>query len=205
MLINNFNYNIEDKNILLDIAIRGLKYKIDELPMYKSSIENDNDNFEAYVEHMKKEIAVFEEMKFDGYMLLLHNMLNSSREMNIFITCFGSIQYSLVAYVLEITEYYNFRGFREFLNFTAFEKNPSVHVVSSSPRINGVLSYMEAKYSKLIKKLTYNKNISFHDNLTLKFIDLDIDNKVQHSENEKQNLFDDISSLEILEQDILDD
>jgi len=36
-------------------------------------------------------------------------------------------------------------------------------------------------------------------------IDLDIDNKVQHSENEKQNLFDDISSLEILEQDILDD
>jgi len=186
-----FNYNIEDKNILLDIVINALKYKIDELPKYNNAIENDNANFEAYLDHIQKEISVFEEMKFDGYILLLHNMLNTSREMNIFINCFGSVQYSLVAYVLEITEYYNFRGFREFLNFTAFEKEPTVNIVSSSARTGEIISYLDVKYSNLIKKFIYNKSISFHDNLTLKFIDLGVDNEVQHSQKEEQNILDD--------------
>jgi len=192
-----FNYNIEDRNLLLEITFNNLKYKIDELPIYKNGIESDKDNFEAYLEHIKKEISIFEEINFDGYMLLLHNMVNTSREMNIFINCFGSIQYSLVAYILEITEHYNFKEFREFLNFTAFEKKPMINVVATSSRIGGVVSYLDTKYKNLIKELDYDGSIVFNDNLTIKFIDLNVDNEVRLSKKDVENL-----GLEIVEPNV---
>ena len=192
-----FNYNIEDKNLLLEITSNNLKYKIAELPIYKNGIESDKDNFKAYLEHIKKEISIFEEINFDGYMLLLHNMVNTSREMNIFINCFGSIQYSLVAYILEISEHYNFKAFREFLNFTAFEKKPLINIVATSSRIGEIISYMDAKYNHLIKELDYDGSILFNDNLTFKFIDLNVDNEVRLSKIDVENL-----GLEVVEPDI---
>jgi hypothetical protein len=183
-----FNYNIDDKNLLLEIVINNLKYKIDKLPIYNDDTSDKDSNFEAYLEHLKREIAIFEKINFDGYVLMLHNMVNTSRKMDIFINCFGSIQYSLVAYILEITEHYNFRGFREFLNFTAFEKEPTINVVASSPRIGEIISYMDAKYNNLINKLDYNKSIVFNDNLTIKFIDLNVDNEVRLSKRDEKKI-----------------
>ena len=71
-----FNYQAEDKNILLELALAGLKYKIDTLPQLKQRYEDrpayDNEQkllkYEGYI---RREISVLEGIKFDGYICLL--------------------------------------------------------------------------------------------------------------------------------------
>jgi len=191
-----FNYNLDDKNSLLELAIEGLKDKINTLPIYKEGVTENDVNFDSYVVHIKREISIFEDIKFDGYMSLLHNMVNTAKQSGMFISCFGSVQYSLVAYLLDITEHFEFKKWREFINFTPFEKKPTVNIVASSYRIGEVISYIDSEYGDLIKKST-NKKVKFHDNLVLKFIDLGVDTKTRLYKEDVENL-----GLDIVEPDL---
>lgn len=200
-----FNYQAKDKTTLLELALAGLKEKIDTLPKQFSIYEKKKSNpefskeynFSMYDGYIRREISVLEDIKFDGYMLLLHDMVKTAREMGIFISCFGSVQNSLIAYVLNITEHYDFRRWGDFINFTPFEQAPIINIVASSYRIGEIIAYMEAKYGKLIKKCTYYETIEFNDNLTLKFIDLGVDTKVRLHKEDIENL-----GLDIVEPDL---
>ena len=194
---NKFKYKLEDKNLLVDIATEALKYKIDKLPFYTGEIKNSESNLEAYLEDIKKEISIFEEIYFDGYMLLLYDMVKVSREMGIYIACFGSVQYSLVAYLLDITEHYAFNRWQKFVNFTAFEKRPTIHIAASSYRMGEIMDYLEDKYSSQTKVIEYAKKLEFQDALTLVFHDLEIDTTTRHSKIDVENL-----GLEVLEADL---
>lgn len=197
-----FNYQAENKTILLDLALEGLKDKIDTLPQFEQKYEdrpahNDEYKLLKYKGYIRREISVLEDIKFDGYMLLLYNMVKTAREMSIFISCFGSVQNSLIAYVLNITEHYDFRRWGDFINFTPFEQTPTINIVASSYRTGEIIAYIEAKYGKLIKKCTYYETIEFNDNLTLKFIDLGVDTKVRLHKEDVENL-----GLDIVEPDL---
>jgi DNA polymerase III alpha subunit len=179
-----FNFKSDEKELLMTIALAGLKNKIDTLPQFEQKYEDraaytEEHKLEKYEGYIRKEIAMFEEIKFDGYMLLLQDMVNTARQMGIFISCFGSIQNSLTAYALGITDHYTFRGWNNFIHSTPFELKPTVNIVASSYRMNTMISYLTTKYKNLIKKFSYDKYIQFNDNLTLKFIDLGVDTEVR--------------------------
>lgn len=197
-----FNYQAENKTILLELALAGLKEKIGILPQFEQRYEDrpaydDEYKLLKYEGYIRREISVLEDIKFDGYMLLLNDMVNTAREMGIFVSCFGSVQNSLIAYVLDITEHYEFKKWGEFINFTPFEQTPTINIVASSYRIGEIINYMNAKYSNLIKKCTSNEMIEFNDNLTLKFIDLGVDRKVRLHKEDVENL-----GLDIVEPDL---
>lgn len=179
-----FNFTADEKELLITLALAGLKNKIDTLPQFEQKYADkeaytQERKFEKYEGYIRKEVSIFEEIKFDGYMLLLHDMVYEARRMGIFISCFGSIQNSLTAYALDITDHYTFRGWKRFVHSTPFELKPTVNIVASSYRMGEIIAYLSIKYKELIKKFSYNKFIKFNDNLTLKFIDLGIDTEVR--------------------------
>jgi DNA polymerase III alpha subunit len=197
-----FNYNSKDKDLLLTLALQGLKDKIDTLPQFEQKngdkAAHDNEyKLLKYQGYIRREISILEEIQFDGYVLLLDNIVRTANELNIYISYFGSIQNSLTAYVLGITEHYQFKGWKEFINFIPFEKNPTVNIVASSNRISEIISYINAKYNDLIKETIYSSSIEFNDNLILKFIDLGVDTKIKLLKEDVENL-----GLEIVEADL---
>lgn len=188
-----FNFNADKKELLLTLSLAGLKNKIDTLPQFEQKYEDREEyteerKLEKYEVYIKQEIAIFEEIKFDGYMLLLQDMVHAARQMGIFISCFGSIQNSLTAYALGITDHYTFRGWGNFIHSTPFELKPTVNIVASSSRVNTIISYLDTKYENLIKKFSYDKYIKFNDSLTLKFIDLGVDAEVRLLKKDVKNL-----------------
>lgn len=188
-----FNFNTDEKELLLTQALAGLREKIDTLPQFEQKYEDrpaytEDYKLEKYENNIRKEIAVFEEIKFDGYMLLLHDMVHTARQMGIFISCFGSIQNSLTAYALDITDHYTFGSWKQFVHSTPFELKPTVNIVASSYHMVEIIAYMSIKYKKIIKKFSYNKFIKFNDNLTLKFFDLGIDTEVILHKKDVKNL-----------------
>ena len=188
-----FNFNTDEKELLLTQALAGLREKIDTLPQFEQKYEDrpaytEDYKLEKYENYIRKEIAVFEEIKFDGYMLLLHDMVHTARQMGIFISCFGSIQNSLTAYALDITDHYTFRGWKQFVHSTPFELKPTVNIVASSYRMGEIIAYMSIKYKEFIKKCSKNKSIKFNDNLTLKLIDLGVDTEVILHKKDVKNL-----------------
>jgi DNA polymerase III alpha subunit len=197
-----FNYQTIDKTILLELALAGLKERIDTLPRFEQKYDDrpahdDEYKLLKYEGYIRREISVLEDIKFDGYMLLLHDMVKTATQMGIFISCFGSVQNSLTAYVLNITEHYEFRRFGDFINFTPFEQIPTINIVASSYRIGEVMDYLNSKYSDLIKECVQYEMIKFSDNLTLKFIDLGVDTKVRLHKEDVENL-----GLDIVEPDL---
>lgn len=197
-----FNYSAKDNTSLLELALSGLKEKIGTLPQFEQRYadrpaHDDEYKLQKYEGYIRREISVLEDIKFDGYMLLLNDMVRTAREMGIFISCFGSIQNSLTAYALNINEHYEFRKWGDFINFTPFEQTPIINIVASSYRIGEIIDYLNAKYSDLISNYTYNTDIEFNGNLALKFIDLGVDTKVRLHKEDVENL-----GLDIVEPDL---
>jgi len=187
-----FNYNIEDQNKLLTLVLQGLEKKIDTLSQFKQKNKNrPSHTYEykilKYKGYIKREISILEKIKFDGYMLLLNDLVKKAREAEIFISCFGSIQNSLITYLLDLTQYYEFQKWDKFINFTPFEHTPTVNIVVSSPRIKELIYYLNKKYKHLIKHSTLS-SVEFNDNLIFKFIDLGIDTKIQHYKEDVEDL-----------------
>jgi len=122
-----FNYNLEDKDKLFNLAIVKLNNKLYLLP----DLSDENSKEEDYKKLMKKEIEILQRIKFDGYLLMLSGMVDFIRQQNIFIACYGTVQNSLIAYLLDISD--NFKQ-SNFINFLVFEKNPIINIVASSYR-----------------------------------------------------------------------
>jgi len=185
-----FNYNSKQKKQLSKLAIRGLKDKINLLPdvssMYHEKLDTKR-KFQKYENILNDEINILETIKFDGYILMLSDIVNYARQSNIFITCFGSIGNSLLSYLLGIVDNYTLKNRKDFINFTSFEQKPTINIVVSSSRYYELISLVEAKYSKQIKKVK-KRSIKFNDNLKIKFIDLGIDKEVILKEDDVQDL-----------------
>ena len=169
-MTNKYNNKVLREGLLLRTAIQGLREKVDP----------SDDNFQKYEDVIKKEILSFENIKFDGYMLLLADVVLVSKEISGFVSCFGSIQNSLTAYVLGIVDFYEFDE-ENFKNFTPFVKKPVVNILISSYANDGCMGYVKHKYPDLIKK-TKKRTIIFNDDLKIKFIDLGIEIRVKHDE-----------------------
>jgi len=185
-----FNYNSKQKKQLSKLALRGLKDKIDLLPdvssMYHEKLDAKR-KFQKYEHILNDEINILETIKFDGYILILSDIINYARQSNIFISCFGSIQNSLISYLLGIIDNYTLKSRKDFINFTPFEQKPTINIVASSSRYYELISFTQAKYSKQIKKVK-KRSIKFNDNLKIKFIDLGIDKEVILKEDDVQDL-----------------
>ncbi len=169
-MINKYNYKASKNGLLYRTAIQGLMQKIDIA----------DENYKIYEEIIKKEIAVFEDIGFDGYMLLLHDVVLVSREISGFVSSFGSIQNSLTAFVLGIVDFYEFDE-DNFKNFTPFVKKPVVNILISSYANAGCMGYVKHKYPSLIKN-SKKRTIIFKDDLKIKFIDLGIETRVKYDE-----------------------
>ena len=169
-MTDKYNYKASKEGLLYRTAIQGLMQKIDIA----------DENYKKYEEIIKDEIVVLENIGFDGYMLLLHDVILVFREISGFVSCFGSIQNSLTAFVLDIVEYFDIQEY-DFKNFTPFVKKPVVNILISSYANAGCMGYVKHKYSSLIKK-SKKRTIIFKDDLKIKFIDLGIETRVKYDE-----------------------
>ena len=155
---------------LLRTAIQGLREKIDP----------NDEHYEVYVKVINKEIKALQDINFDDYMLLLHDIVLVSREISGFVSSFGSVQNSLTAFVLGIVDYFDFDEY-DFKNFTPFLKKHTVNILISSYAMAGCVGYVKHKYPALIKK-TKKRTITFNNDLKIKFIDLGIETRVKFDE-----------------------
>jgi hypothetical protein len=171
-----FNYHAPRESMLLEYAKLGLSEKIDTLPDFTPN-NTYEEKFAKYETYLIKEISVIKEISFDGYMILLQDLIIVSREISGFVQSYGSIQNSLTAYVLGITDNYEFDYLRNFINFTPFTKKVKINIVISVFSKAGCVGYLKHKYPELVKKTTKSSAI-FKDGLKVKFIDLDIDAQV---------------------------
>ena len=175
-----FNYHSPREDMLLGYARLGLSEKIDNLPDFTAN-NTYEEKFAKYESYLVKEISVLQEIAFDGYMILLQDLVVVSREISGFVQSYGTIQNSLTAYVLGITDTYEFDYLRDFINFTPFTKKPKINIVVSVFSKPGCIGYVKHKYPQLVKKTT-KSSIIFKDGLKVKFIDLDIDAKVDEDD-----------------------
>ena len=175
-----FNYHALREDMLLGYAKLGLSEKIDTLPDF--TLDNTyEEKFAKYETYLVKEITVIKEIAFDGYMVLLQDLVVVSREISGFVQSYGSVQNSLTAYVLGITDNYEFNYLRNFINFTPFTKKVKINIVISVFSKAGCVGYLKHKYPELVKKTT-KSSVIFNDGLKVKFIDLDIDSQVDEDD-----------------------
>jgi len=175
-----FNYHALREGMLLGYAKLGLSEKIDTLPDF--TLDNTyEEKFAKYETYLVKEITVIKEIAFDGYMILLQDLIVVSREISGFVQSYGSVQNSLTAYVLGITDNYEFDYLRNFINFTPFTKKAKINIVISVFSKAGCVGYLKHKYPELVKKTT-KSSVIFNDGLKVKFIDLDIDSQVDEDD-----------------------
>ena len=169
-MLNTYNYKELNEGALLRAAIQGLSQKVDP----------NNEDYETYVKIIQEEIIELYKINFDGYMMLLADVAIVSREISGFVACFGSIQNSLTAFVLDIVEYFDIEQY-DFKKFTPFVEKPLVNILISSYANDGCMGYVKHKYPDLIKR-TKKRTIIFKDNLKIKFIDLGIELRVKEEE-----------------------
>jgi len=169
-MLNIYNYKEAKEGLLLRSAIQGLREKVDP----------NDENYETYVKLIQEEIIELYKINFDGYMMLLADVVLVSREISGFVSCFGSIQNSLTAYVLDIVEYFDIKQY-DFKKFTPFVKKPVVNILISDYANAGCMGYVKHKFPELIKK-TKKRTIVFNDDLKIKFIDLGIELRVKQEE-----------------------
>ncbi|PHS57924.1 MAG: hypothetical protein COB17_04280 [Sulfurimonas sp.] len=178
-----FNYKAQIEDMLLRYARLGLSERIDDLPDLGNTNSYD-EKFAKYEKYIIQEILVLKEISFDGYMLLLQDVLVISKEISDFVKSYGSVKYSLTAYVLGITDEYVFNeidNIKEFINFTPFTKKPKVNILISSFANAGCIGYIKHKYPDIIKKVK-KRAVIFNDGFEIKFIDLGIDIKVEETD-----------------------
>lgn len=184
-----YNFNLDDNGLLLSLALSGLDKKIDSLRDLSSMGEQITDSSwkkEKYEGYVRKELALLEQIKFDGYLYLLYELSNYAKSTNIFCEFYGSIQNSLVAYLLGIVSHYEFVSSGEFINFTPFTKEPMVNIVSQSDRKYELIDFINHKYSHLIKST--DENIEFVEPLKISFFDLDVGIKTALTKDEAISL-----------------
>jgi len=121
-----------------------------------------------------------------GFTWYLH-IVNYASESNIFISCYGSIQNSLISYLLDIVDNYTLENSKDFINFIPFEKKPTLNIVADFSRYYEIISFIKYKYPKQIKKVK-SKTIKFNDNLQIKFIDLNIGKQTVLKKDDVKNL-----------------
>lgn len=184
-----YNFSLEDKEFLLNSALENLDKKLHTLRDLSSMGEIiidesfKKDKYEGYV---RKEIALLEQIKFDGYLHLLYELSTYAKQTNIFCEFYGSVQNSLAVYLLGVVSNYDFIDSREFINFTPFTKEPTINVVCSSDRKYELIDFINHEYSHLINSI--DENIIFKEPLKIKFIDLDIGVKTSLSKEEAISL-----------------
>jgi hypothetical protein len=139
-----------------------------------------DENYDKYLSIIEDEITELKKINFDGWMLLLADVVLVSREISGFVSAFGSIQNSFTAYALGIVDYFDFKNY-DFKRFTPFREKPVVNIVISSYANAGCMGYVKHKFPHLIKK-TKKRTIIFKENLKIKFVDLDIDIKVKQDQ-----------------------
>ncbi|MDA7816587.1 hypothetical protein N9A28_00165 [Sulfurimonas sp.] len=167
---NIYNYKAYEKGKLLRTTLLYLSEQIDP----KSKV------FKKYERIIKKEVKALEKIGFDGYMLLLEDIVVVAKEISGFVACFGTIQNSLTAHILGIVDDYELNE-ENFKEFTPFTDEPVVHIVISSYANNGCVGYVAHKYADIIKKKK-KRSIVFKDNLKIKFVDLDINIRTKYDE-----------------------
>ncbi|MCR2060700.1 DNA polymerase III subunit alpha [Campylobacter helveticus] len=122
----------------------------------------DEDKHEAYKERLETEIKIIKEMKFSGYMLIVHDFIKVAKDKNIPVgPGRGSAAGSLVAYSLKITDIdpipYNLL-FERFLNPERVSM-PDIDVDFCQDRRGEVIDYVIDKYGsdKVAQVSTFNK------------------------------------------------
>ncbi|EMF9585879.1 DNA polymerase III subunit alpha [Campylobacter upsaliensis] len=122
----------------------------------------DEDKHEAYKERLETEIKIIKEMKFSGYMLIVHDFIKVAKDKNIPVgPGRGSAAGSLVAYALKITDIdplpYNLL-FERFLNPERVSM-PDIDVDFCRDRRDEVIDYVIDKYGsdKVAQVSTFNK------------------------------------------------
>ena len=120
-----------EKELLQEAIDSKIKQKEDDknLSMLFSSQE---DRKEQITKKVMEELKILEQIKFDGYLYLLYSIKHHNESMNFPIHFFGSIQNSLLAYILDITDDFTLRNFHNFKAFTPFEEVPMIHIVSGT-------------------------------------------------------------------------
>jgi len=185
-----FNYNSKEKKQLFKLAIKGLTDKIDLLPdvssMYQKKLDKKR-KLQKYKNILNEEIDILKTIKFDGYLIMLSDIVNYAKQSNISIACYGSIQNSLISYLLDIVDSYTLKGRKDFINFIPFEKKPNLYIVADFSRYYEIVSFIEYKYPKQIMKIK-NKTIKFNDNLKINFIDLNISKQTVLKKDDITNL-----------------
>jgi DNA polymerase III alpha subunit len=184
-----YNYSLEDKELLLNLALESLEKKLHTLRDLSSMgeiITDESFKREKYEGYVRKELALLVQIKFDGYLHLLYELSTYAKQTNIFCEFYGSIQNSLTAYLLGIVSNYEFISSGEFINFTPFTKEPTINVVCSSDRKYELIDFINHKYSNLIKNK--DENIEFLEPLKINFVDLDIGVKTSLSKEEATSL-----------------
>jgi len=185
-----FNYNSKEKKQLSKIALQGLKNKIDLLPdvssMYQKKLDKKR-KLQKYKIILNDEIDILKTIKFDGYLYMMYEVIIFAKQSNISITCYGSIQNSLISYLLDIVDTYTLKNKKDFINFIPFEKKPTLYIVADFSRYYEIISFIEYKYPKQIKKVK-KKTIKFNDNLKIKFIDLNINRQTVLKKDDVKNL-----------------
>lgn len=158
-----FNYQLV-KDELFNITIKNLEKKLYLLP------EKDLKK-EYYDNLLQLESSIIHQAKFDGYFLMLTDIINTAKSLKISINCFGAIQNSLFSYLLDISNEYKEVSI---VDFILFEEEPTINIIASSYRYNEVIDYLQRKYNNLIDNIKKN-TIYFKDNLKIVFYNLNVD------------------------------
>jgi len=194
-----YNNNLLDKQLLKSLTFNGLDEKLDTLrdlsSMYQDNIDGEYKK-EKYPGYILRELLILELIKFDGYLIILKGIIDYAKQCDIFIETFGTIQNSLIAYLIGITSHYEFKKIGEFINFIPFTKIPTVNIVIQYDRKFEVMDFIQYKFKEFIKSST-DDTIQFKEPLELKFIDLDIGITNNLAKEETINL-----GLEVMEANI---
>lgn len=194
-----FNNSLKQNNKLFKLASKALKAKyhlLPILPSLKSNLENSKLKTKKVKKYMiitrykailNNEIEILKAIKFDGYLYIIYEIIQFAKQSNITLNCYGSIQNSLISYLLDIVDTYTLKNKKDFINFIPFEKKPTLNIIISSNRYHEIISFIKYKYPSLIKKVK-NKIVIFNDNLKIKLIDLNIEKQIILKNDDVKNL-----------------
>lgn len=140
---------------------------------------------EKYVGYLKKELVLLEQIKFDGYLYLLYELSTYAKMRDITCEFYGSIQNSLLAYLLGIVSDFEFYSSGDIINFTPFLKEPTVNIVCQKDIKYELIDFVNRSYGYLIK--SSKTHIEFLEPLKIKFFNLN--NRVNNAITKEEAIF----------------
>lgn len=147
-------FSFDNDNILFEnLCWSGLEKRL---------IHIDKEKHEAYKERLKNEINTIKNMRFSGYMLIVHDFIKAAKDMGVPVgPGRGSAAGSLVSFCLEITDLdplpYNLL-FERFLNPERVSM-PDIDVDFCQDRRGEVIDYVVKKYGRynVAQVITFGK------------------------------------------------